>query len=62
MAYPLEYDEGFQLLIQIHTVNKIENQEWGPFTVICSSFLYAHVWRKRVGKKIKFNDAELDFN
>ena len=34
MAYPLEFDKGFQLLIQIHTVNKIENQQWGPFTVL----------------------------
>ena len=26
MAYPLEFDKGFQLPIQIHTVNKIEKQ------------------------------------
>ena len=61
MAYRLEFDKGFQLLIQIHTVNKIEKQQWGPFTVTFFS-LNAHFWRKRLGKKIKCNDAELGFN
>ena len=47
MANLLKCDKGSQLLIQIHTVNKIAKQQWEPFTVTGFPFLYTHVWRKR---------------
>ena len=58
MAYPLEFDRGFQMLIQIHTVNKIEKQHRGYWFF----FPLCRCLEKKTGKKIKCNDAELDFN
>ena len=61
MAHPFEYDKGFQLLIQIHTVNKIEKQLWEPSALLVFLF-FIHVSGEKDCKKIKCNDAELDFN
>ena len=60
VAYPLEFDKGFQLLIPIHTVNRIEKQQCGSFIVTGSSYACLEKdWKKKRAMMLNYISIQL---